>query len=136
MKMFLLVLIALLSSSCGPPPDPSITQDPELIPFINSFESEIGVDASHVSATFSKLTSPDIGMCDSYDDGRRDIYIDRDEWNQMDYVGREQLMYHELGHCAMNLEHNNSYVTLPGGTQVYGSIMNEYWFGDAWYYSQ
>jgi len=37
-----------------------------------------------------------------------DIYIDRDSWNSYDSQQRELLLFHELGHCVLDLEHDKS----------------------------
>ena len=58
-----------------------------------------------------------IGVCYPLN---RTIFIRRDTWESDGPVEREQLIWHELGHCAMGRDHNNK--LLPNGHAE--SIMN------------
>jgi hypothetical protein len=131
------ILIAILLVGCGKEKSDQheVYVDSALIDYIQDFEREMEVSAGHVSAKFADLDDPNIGMCYSWSDGRREIVIDTAAWKDMSGLGKEQLMYHELGHCALDLDHNDSTVITPGGNTIYGSIMNHYWFGQAWFYS-
>lgn len=47
-----------------------------------------------------------------------------DYWKAV-YMNRQQIVYHELLHCACDIQHDNSMVNIDG-TYVPKSIMNEY----------
>ena len=138
-----LSLIALSMVGCGKHADDHTAGDGEsayvvdenLRPYIDRFQQDIGVDASYVAAVFGSLSSPLLGRCMSWSNGARKITVDKASWDGMTDLGREQLMYHELGHCAMNMQHDNRTVILPDSSQAYGSMMNEYWFGETTWYS-
>lgn len=55
------------------------------------------------------------GVCYSFSDGKREITIRETAWNLMSEYSRKHLIYHELGHCALNLEHDD---TMYGGFKL------------------
>jgi hypothetical protein len=63
-----------------------------------------------------------VGTCNSYSDGRREVVIDQGFWATASDDVREELVYHELGHCLLNRAHNNLLDTQGQP----GSIMNPY----------
>ena len=42
------------------------------------------------------------------------IYIDKDYWDNASEMARESTVFHELGHCVLNLEHNDQDVVIKG----------------------
>lgn len=129
-KTMLAMAIILVLSACGRKGQ----IDPAFSVYVRDFETKIGVSVNNVDIKFGKLKAPTIGVC--YDGGQfNQIRIDPDFWETMDENGKEQLMYHELGHCVLGLGHNNELSTLDN-MNVEGSIMNSYWFGNAGYYAK
>ena len=62
------------------------------------------------------------GQCD-YD--KRQITINEDYWNAISDYKKEILIYHELGHCVLDLRgHDNEQIEVEGCT-IPKSIMNE-----------
>jgi len=56
------------------------------------------------------------------------IVIEEDYWDNSTDLIREQLLFHELGHCVLDLDHNN---TLNNGVPIslmHESVINEYWY--------
>jgi hypothetical protein len=105
--------------------------DADLKPYIQKFEQEIDHPASYISAKFANLESPVLGRCTfSYPPL---IEIDPETWQNLSEYGREQLMYHELGHCALGLKHDDT-TTMMGEMELPASIMNTYFFGESWFY--
>lgn len=122
--------VILVLSACGRKGQ----VDPAFSAYVRDFETKIGVPVTNVDIKFGKLKAPTIGMC--YDGGQfNQIQIDPDFWQTMNEDGREQLMYHELGHCVLGQGHNNETAILDN-MNVEGSIMNSYWFGHAEHYSK
>lgn len=128
MKHLNLVILFVLSA-CGKEP----YVDPELYQYAKTFEQEIGYSTENITMIFTNLDMPTIGRCTIDFSSNNLIEIDKNFWFISDFDEREQLMYHELGHCAMYLEHddrkiNYQYMELPG------SIMNSSFFGDFIFY--
>jgi len=100
-------LFLLLLSGCGQQPAPTMPAhvDPLLVPYFAKFTQYIGVRTDNISAGFVSLTLPRVGQCSLYDDGSRIIQIDPIYWAKIGDDLKEQLVFHELGHCAMGLQH-------------------------------
>lgn len=129
MKKLSIVFLFVLSA-CGVTP----YYDPELLPYLEKFKVEMNIKADYVSLYFGELKSPTIGRCSFGVFPNTYITIDRDFWDSTTADGKEQLMYHELGHCVLYLMHDDELVNYQG-YQIPSSIMNSYFFGEAWFYT-
>lgn len=116
------LIIILLLVGCGQ--YQGITVDARLKPYMQSFEANIGMSTAGISAKMANLSDielnagDEVGLC-TLDHSTRTIYIDLQYWNQADSDSRMQLMYHELGHCALFLHHTS--LLKPNGCPI--SIM-------------
>ena len=132
MKSEFFLLLILFTLGCGQAPSPTpVTVDPQLQPYFQAFENDIGVSTAGISAQFAtpQLTSPlgeVIGECQIWSDGTRLIQIDPGFWATTSQLGRMQILVHELGHCAMYMQHITSLLTTGCPT----SIMYPIFFGD------
>ena len=120
-----MAILILITASCSVVPVEEIrpgnyrgyTVEEELLPHVIQFEKECGVpvklnvyfaDFSTFNKTM-KLINSDfhaIGMCSPFFFG--DIYIDRAWWfSTYNYYRKEELMFHELGHCVLHRFHND-----------------------------
>lgn len=102
MKRFLILLT--LASSCGP--NTPIIVDDALAPYVHKFEKDIDVRVSNVSVGFGPTSGNVVGKCLLHGSYRK-ITIKKDYWDSVSEVQKEQLMYHELGHCALGLGHED-----------------------------
>lgn len=119
-KLYVCVALLFLSA-CGPGEPKYI--DPAFLPILNTFKQYANnygkIYDYDISITFvDKFDSPNVvGTCT----GNDEIRIRRSFWENVNYYQQEDVLYHELGHCVMNLDH----VTTP-------SIMNaktlQYWY--------
>lgn len=133
----LLILVMLGLTGCGRGDhDGRLTTNAEFLDYMLRFEQEVGADTSDISVAFANQKEGLLGTCYAWSDGRRNIEIDPKKWAALDTIGKEQLIYHELGHCALNLDHNNAQVIDPDGYTIHGSIMNQYYFGSSWNYKK
>lgn len=125
-------------TSCGRISTKPIVVDAVLSTYAQAFELDVGASTANISMSFEPLAYPIIGYCTISSEGDRSIAIDPAFWSgsRMTDLGKEQLMYHELGHCALGQAHLNDYVGSPEGFSLPGSIMNAYWFGDQPYYQE
>lgn len=122
--MRITVLALLLLCGCGK--EPTVTVDAILVPYLDSFSADTGVSAERVSATFGQVTLPAVAYCVVMGN-EKSVIVDKTFWDRSSENQRQELIYHELGHCAMNLGH------IPE-RQVGGcpySIMFPYTFGDS-----
>lgn len=103
---------------------------PGLEPYVEHFEEVYNL-AIDYPIEFADLEPGIVGRCRLYG-GQRNVYIDSTffEMNQYDTGAIHQLIFHELGHCSLLLNHNDN---LNEQNQEV-SIMNSYAFGNEYYY--
>lgn len=126
MRLHVAFLI-LLASCAGPqeemPGRSHLTSNPVFNKYIEQFEAYRGMrDQQNIAVAFESLEAPDVGKCIKYEDGRRVIKIDPYFWDNSVEIVKSALMFHELGHCELDLEHNKG--KYSDGCPV--SIMNDY----------
>jgi len=85
--------------------------DEKLWPFFEQFEVEakqrgltINLVTQQIQATIESIPAPNIGLCNRATNNRV-IVIDQDFWTNRSELKRELIVFHELGHCSLNLEH-------------------------------
>jgi hypothetical protein len=118
----LMFLFCFLLGSCVtlfPNPPPGI--HPELQEYVDRFEEyarkyygesysiphmDIGFgDTSHFSEILHGPGYVTVGWCNKVSPTRRSIMIDEESWQHYPDIRKEQLMFHELGHCALDRPH-------------------------------
>lgn len=90
-----------------------------------------------VNVVFQDLTAQNIvGQCD----GIGTVQIDPTNWTTLQDLGKEQLIFHELGHCVLGLGHNRTMIEFTdsnNNTQfIPESIMYPQEFGNFLFYQQ
>lgn len=139
---FVLLLATLEIVACAQliPPDPRVfkTQDSAFKYEVQLFESLYTRSTAGISIGFSDLKDNMVGLCTRWTSGYRQIQIDRDYWfnpstTQEAKIG---LIFHEMGHCALNRGHNNE-TFYYSGSHILGdvptSLMNMYNFYSPYY---
>jgi hypothetical protein len=117
------LLILMFLSGCA---QPSISIDPKVVPYFDRFEANIGASTFGINADMADLPAPLVGECVFLLDGTKVIHFDRTFWNQATDNQREELTFHELGHCVLGLGHIFTIRPYIGPT----SIMIPYEFGN------
>lgn len=115
-----------------PPVHSFVYTDSDLIGVVRSFDYEarqhlvLGTDTSKISVIFGDVDDEEkgtIGECSIYKRSNSTLVtILKSQWDEMDNFDREQLIFHELGHCVLNRDHCNAVDQDNKGI----SIMNEY----------
>jgi hypothetical protein len=103
------------------------TVDPELQFWFQHFENQIQASTEGVSGIFDD--SVPYALCVFND---LSVRVNPEVWKQAPYNEKEFIMFHELGHCAKGLPHDNS-KTILGCPK---SIMSEYSFWDTTCYTE
>ena len=128
-KNLSLSLLLIFLSGCGFYSIPSAYIDPEFQVYIDKYKQDKlfylnTTKIRRITITFKEMTDLD-GECRIVTFGNliykkgivsyRKISIDPDNWNRSSDIDRMLLVYHELGHCDLNLMHSAE-----------DTIMNEY----------
>lgn len=138
-KTILLVLVILINFGCGQGfvlGDAGI--DPLFRQHIAKFERILGVRVN-VAVQFADLWPNQYGVCHvrgGKNSGRSEVEIDAVSWDRFDEGMREQILFHELGHCVLGLNHDNSRGTVGRYPESPLSIMYMYSFGDRLVYQE
>ena len=110
---FLALLAILLFYSCN---ELDILEtDAELIPYFEIFEEEgekRGIEVDFVAANIEGLIQDInrgsvLGQCFRNERRPRKVIIDREYWEDANEQERQFLIFHELGHCFLGLEHDD-----------------------------
>ena len=119
---FGLLAIFLLAGCSGSNPITSLSQfeetkksyplvDRELWTLFEKFEMEakkrgrnIDLVTQEIQATIEAVPAPHVGLCNRTTNNRA-IIIDQDYWITRSDNKKELLVFHELGHCSLNLGH-------------------------------
>ncbi len=132
----LLLSFSLLLNACGQMPGSSqAIVDPAFVSYVQSFEADalhahVALSTESISAQFGEVKAANQnGICNLGTDGSAFITINRTAWNQMSELGREQLIYHEMGHCLLKRGHRSDY-RLDGSPY---SLMSKYSIDDRTY---
>lgn len=143
--LFALFLCSLLNA-CGieQPGGKPLQSDPAFAPYVTSFQTDsianLGVkqNLSNLTIKFENLDVGLSGQCIvSPDKKTKVIKIDPSWWNAQadNYLPKQALLYHELGHCVLNRGHKNDTIVYAPVGEIYASIMNPYSSLDATYYN-
>lgn len=105
--------------------------DPSVLYAVRSFEGTYGITTNY-PIVVGNLDLGVAGLCEAWTNGARRITIDR---NYMSYASRiqiEQVVWHELGHCTFNREHDNALTIFSWSKYQYPkSLMNEHSFNQS-----
>ena len=138
-----LILLAIITSSCGMPiigkhvEKKSGTSrlfsstDSSFTPYIAQFEayakSVTGNSNFSVGDVLVNFGDPEVntfqGVCYIYSNDLREIIIRRQWWDSASDSDKESLLFHELGHCRLDRDHDDE-VNIIGGKSVKMSMMN------------
>ena len=108
-----LLVILLVAGSCSKDEDPQYLVDEPLQPYFDRFETEaalrgvtIDLKALMVSGDVRLIGTVNvIGQCVHTEKEPNTVIVDVVYWNGANDLEREFLIFHELGHCALNREH-------------------------------
>lgn len=122
--MIKILAVALLLTSCGPkdldrrrePPLPPLQINSELWHFVELFKEDgllrgVNIQANSIRfLEYESLSGTTAGTCTPYLDGNGGIFYSEiriDEiYRLYDFpLTKKALLYHELGHCLLGLEH-------------------------------
>lgn len=98
--------------------------DPVFREFVDSFSQRFNISVG-VPITFKPIEQKYAGVCLVYVNGYREIRINKIYWESYSREQKEQLIFHELGHCVLNRGHDDSLIF---NTNCPNSIMRSFMF--------
>lgn len=136
MKTLLFALTVLLVSACG-----RGTVDPAFSDYVTRFE-QASQDHGKPTKVNNSISFGDLGNASETGSGEaesnetvavchngflqaHDIIVDKNAWTGMTDTDREEVIFHELGHCVLGRGHTNeTQWNLTAGYKVATSVMN------------
>jgi len=106
--------LCILLTGCGEfIPVTQARIDPVLLPYIelyqlNKYAYKKTYEIKKIDAVFFSYSGLD-GLCKISNTGYRIIEINPEYWFNATENEREVLIYHEMGHCDLNLNHSETY---------------------------
>lgn len=109
----LLLAVGMTWSSCAKDDEPEYYVDAPLQEYFDRFEAEAAIrgvtvdyDALQISGDIRIIATPNvIGQCIHTEKEPNTVVVDKFYWDDADDLEREFLVFHELGHCALNRGH-------------------------------
>lgn len=134
---YIIYLYILILIGCGQDPysEGIKTNNPIFNEHIEYFKYLYRVDVN-VPIILTDITDGhSVGICHAYTPNNHHNWIEIDSkyWLKLSYYGKQQLIFHELGHCVLGLNHDNTLMVVNNYT-IPRSIMYPYHFGEMWYY--
>lgn len=87
--------------------------DKKLWTYFEKFEEEaklrnlnIDLVSQNIHASIEPIAHSNVGLCNRAGNNRT-IIIDQDFWESRGFLSKELIVFHELGHCSLNLFHRN-----------------------------
>ena len=116
-RVYISSILIYFVCACASDDEVSVVVDVQLEEYFELFIKEAQVygydlseDVSLISGYLEVLTGTTAaGQCKTYSDGRREIVIDSEYWQRADPLEREFLLFHELGHCVLDRDHNDGH---------------------------
>ena len=126
------IIFILLTMACGTPF--SYKTDAEFTQYVQRFQNETGITVT-TPIIFDDGKDEYAGLCEVYDDGYKLIRIDSKYWELAKDLGKEEVIYHELGHCELKRDHIERLTkTSLYSYAIPSSVMFPYVFGDTSFY--
>lgn len=137
--MRFILVIGLFLVGCASPIkfEKHLSVSVEFTPYIISFQEHaaqygqnVRIDDLIVRFNDKLNGTETIGLCTTDRYETPIIDIQPDHWYNQNEYGRQVLMYHELGHCVLGLDHDDSFIySSVSGRNVPNSIMypNYFW---------
>lgn len=124
--MYALIFL-MVFTSCAGHTTPNMTN---VTTHIREFE-KLCRCKNFVPIYFSKLKGNHVGECRWFKGLKlfRNIHLDEDYWEKSDEYEREALIFHELGHCVLDREHDDSIIFVDSGPRP-KSLMNSFLFSE------
>jgi len=126
------ILILIILTSCGQvpgdggggttPQPPAVVQNEMLMSFVEDFETRYNIEVAYtVRFDTDRVTGGSssagttVGVCRIYSNpSYREIIINENWWNSASTASRKILMFHELGHCTFERDHDCQTVAQSG----------------------
>lgn len=149
-KLLTLLLMTLIFASCGlnekkhiqqkegtrqfAVSDPTFKAQAEsFTTYARTYLSKPDFVIGDIPINFGDTENPNFdGVCNTYSNGAKEVIIKKSWWDTASASQREIMIFHELGHCSLNRDHDSELLSKDNYV-VKASIMNPTIPGSAHY---
>lgn len=117
-------MVLILIGCAGSRHENTVSYDPQFETYIQDFNQIHKIDDLSVILS-EDLPDLRLGVCNKIPDKTPEITIRRSYWMAVDTWGKRALLFHELGHCVLNLLHNDTKPGIMNTTALQSSQYNE-----------
>lgn len=111
-----LILMSIALVSCDKSSDDGQYIATELQQYFDQFEVEasrynvdVEIDDLDISGYVENIRgNGTVGQCKIYSDGMQEVVIDEGYWDRIGDEQKEFLVFHELGHCILGRDHDDT----------------------------
>jgi hypothetical protein len=125
--LYSVALLSLFAQGCARAPEhePTVRIDADAAPYVARFEQEASLRGQALSVTdliveFGQVQGTDRGECQLASGETPVVVLSQAAWDRSSDSEREELVFHELGHCLLGLRHEAG-LTSDG---IPASVMN------------
>lgn len=97
--------------------------DPEFTPYIQEFEKYYNNKVKTPIIFGNDFEKSTIGVCITYNKHIKIIQINPRFWNVANQYEKEALIFHELGHCELDKDHNDGFYQFKEHQTIPASLM-------------
>lgn len=108
-------------------------RQPLLESYFKQFEDLTGISTQGISTKFEAQQGLTVGSCVTWDTGEREIQIAYYFWDVASDLEKQNLIFHEAGHCALDLGHDETFIQKDELT-IPRSIMYPFLFANYSFY--
>jgi len=107
-------ILMLIMSNCTKQSDNEIEAELKIhfdtfVTEAEAHDMDISLDQIDIGAYVANIEQRGtLGQCKSYSDGSKQIVIDQSFWNSASELEREYVVFHELGHCLLGRDHDDT----------------------------
>lgn len=122
--------------ACGPGVNTQPFVEKEIMSYVDKFNSTYNTIVN-IEIKFKELDDNIAGICYYYGSESFSNYIEIDKiiFSEYSNLGKEELIFHELGHCIFDREHTVDLFYYKN-SMIPKSIMYPYVFGESFFYNE
>lgn len=120
MKNSLILILVLAGAAVARSSNHTLDLEPEFLPYVAQFKQDYErirkekLFVGQLQFIWGDSFNPEaVGVCYRNSDGTRIATISRFGWESYGECQRRELIYHELGHCLLNLKHSENGIMSP-----------------------
>lgn len=106
--LIIIILITIYFTACAEKTYTSI--DPDFRDYVQDFDRQYVGEMPNLIIQFGDVSSH-AADCRELSNGQKSIYVSKALWDAYCPSQRRGMLFHELGHCVLNRDHSDNYIS-------------------------